>query len=175
MAASTEFRAQGTETKPEIFKSVEQYLGRLSLGVSSVDAERPWGGFFVIDETQTAEFIGAYFPDLPRGDIEKGGRLSPKILIVEPGKRLSWQYHNRRQELWRVISGPAGVITSDTDTQGAVEPINTDDTVQFGTQIRHRLVGLENWGVIAEIWQHTDPANPSNEDDIIRVSDDFGR
>jgi mannose-6-phosphate isomerase len=29
--------------------------------------------------------------------------------------------------------------------------------------------------LIAEIWQHTDSENPSDEDDIIRVSDDFGR
>jgi hypothetical protein len=29
--------------------------------------------------------------------------------------------------------------------------------------------------MLAEIWQHTDDANPSNEDDIVRVQDDFGR
>jgi mannose-6-phosphate isomerase len=40
---------------------------------------------------------------------------------------------------------------------------------------RHRLVGLAEWGVLAEIWQHTDSKNPSDEDDIIRVQDDFGR
>ena len=175
MTTATEFRILGTETKSEILKLVIQYLDTLGLAVSSVDSERPWGGFFVIDETQTTDFIRAYFPDLPLGDIEKGGRLSPKILIVEPGKRLSWQYHNRREELWKVISGPVGVITSDTDTQSPVAPISSGDTIQFGTQVRHRLVGLETWGVIAEIWQHTDPTNPSNEDDIIRVADDFGR
>lgn len=27
----------------------------------------------------------------------------------------------------------------------------------------------------AEIWQHTDATRPSDEDDIIRVQDDFGR
>jgi hypothetical protein len=40
---------------------------------------------------------------------------------------------------------------------------------------RHRLVGLDVQGVIAEIWQHTDANHPSDEDDIIRVQDDFGR
>ena len=39
----------------------------------------------------------------------------------------------------------------------------------------HRLVGLSNWGIIAEIWQHTDPEKPSDEEDIVRVQDDFGR
>ena len=40
---------------------------------------------------------------------------------------------------------------------------------------RHRLVGLENWGVVAEFWQHTDPDHPSDEDDIVRVQDDYKR
>ena len=35
---------------------------------------------------------------------------------------------------------------------------------------RHRLVGLSDWGKIAEIWQHTDPNNPSNEDANLVVS-----
>jgi hypothetical protein len=40
---------------------------------------------------------------------------------------------------------------------------------------RHRLIGLENWGVVAEFWQHTDPEHPSDEDDIVRVQDDYKR
>ena len=39
---------------------------------------------------------------------------------------------------------------------------------------RHRLVGLENYAVVAEIWQHTDIDNPSDEKDIVRLQDDFG-
>jgi hypothetical protein len=40
---------------------------------------------------------------------------------------------------------------------------------------RHRLVGLDAQAIIAEIWQHTDASHPSDEDDIVRVQDDFGR
>jgi hypothetical protein len=40
---------------------------------------------------------------------------------------------------------------------------------------RHRLIGLNEWGIIAEIWQHTDATHPSDEDDIVRLQDDFGR
>jgi hypothetical protein len=29
--------------------------------------------------------------------------------------------------------------------------------------------------MIAEIWQHTNADQPSDEDDIVRVQDDFGR
>jgi hypothetical protein len=41
--------------------------------------------------------------------------------------------------------------------------------------MRHRLVGLGDWGVLAEIWQHTDLQNPSDEEDIVRLQDDYGR
>ena len=40
---------------------------------------------------------------------------------------------------------------------------------------RHRLSGLDSWGIVAEIWQHTDAESPSNEDDIVRLEDDFNR
>ena len=40
---------------------------------------------------------------------------------------------------------------------------------------RHRLIGLNDFGVIAEIWQHTDVNNPSDENDIVRIQDDYGR
>ena len=51
---------------------------------------------------------------------------------------------------------------------------NPGDQIKLQQGIRHRLVGLKDFGVVAEIWQHTDPV-PSDEDDIIRVQDDFGR
>ena len=35
--------------------------------------------------------------------------------------------------------------------------------------------GLDETSVVAEIWQHTDATHPSDENDIIRVQDDFGR
>jgi len=47
--------------------------------------------------------------------------------------------------------------------------------VELAQGERHRLVGVDEWGVIAEIWKHTDPTNPSDESDIVRVQDDFGR
>ena len=161
--------------KSTVFTEVQKYLAAIGLPIIAVDADRPWGGFYVIDESHLDNFIKEYFPELARGQIERGARLSPKILIVAPGARLSWQYHYRREELWKNISGAVGYITSPTDDQGQLQTLATDETVQFAAKIRHRLVGLESWGVIAEIWQHTDPAKPSDESDIVRVADDFGR
>lgn len=165
-----------SDTKEQIFARVESYLGSLGLRSIAVDRERPWGGFFVIDEEQTSLFVNTYFPDYPQDQISQyGNKLSPKILLVEPHKRLSWQYHDRRAELWKTVAGPTGFIEGPTDEQGEVKTLPVGETVQHDAQVRHRLIGLDNWGVVAEIWQHTDPKNPSNEEDIVRVADDFGR
>lgn len=171
-----ELTLPNTENKEEVFASVKQYLGNLGLRAVSIDQARPWGGFFVIDEAQTTEFINVYFPDYPKEQISQyGSKLSPKLLVVEPHKRLSWQYHDRRAELWKTVAGPTGFIEGLTDEQGEVKTLPVGETVQHDAQVRHRLIGLDNWGVVAEIWQHTDPQNPSNEEDIVRIEDDFGR
>jgi hypothetical protein len=47
--------------------------------------------------------------------------------------------------------------------------------VEFQAGERHRLVGLDQLGIVAELWQHLDPAHPSDEEDIVRLQDDFGR
>lgn len=143
--------------------------------ITSSDLNRPWGGFYVIDETQAQLFADTFFDGLDVSSLKIGGKLSPKILLVAPEKRLSWQYHNRRAEIWKVVSGQVGVVRSDDDTEGELVVHNEGDVITLAQGERHRLVGLSGQGVIAEIWQHTDPSHPSDEDDIVRVQDDFGR
>ncbi len=164
------------QPKAEVFAEIESYLGKFAIDIESIDAVRPWGGFFAINESATKKFISTYFPDFDSNHITKyGGKLSPKILVVEPEQKLSWQYHNRRAELWRVVSGTVGVVTSNDNAEGPIRELGESQVVQFDALTRHRLVGLANWGVVAEIWQHTDSSNPSDEDDIVRVSDQYGR
>lgn len=163
------------DSKEKVFTEVEAYLQKEGFKYTNKDAERPWGGFFVIDETQGDKFIDTYFSSIPKDDILAGNKISPKILLVEPGKRLSWQFHHRRSEIWKVIGGHAGIVTSLTDHQNAVRQLANGDIVELKRGERHRLVGLDQWGIIAEIWQHTDKENPSDEEDIVRVEDDFGR
>lgn len=165
-----------TASKEAVLKSIESYLTEEKLAIASHDFSRPWGGFFVIDESQSDRFIRLYFPHLKAADLKIAGKLSPKILVVAPGQRLSWQYHHRRAEIWKLIGGVAGVVTSETDVEGPLHKFVLGEIIQLKQGQRHRLVGLpEGWGVIAEIWRHTDAANPSDESDIVRVQDDFGR
>lgn len=162
-------------SKEELFSEVAQTLIEQGFQIQQQDQTRPWGGFFVIDEAQAQQFANMYFNGLDVQELKISGKLSPKILIVAPGKRLSWQYHHRRAEIWQVVSGTVGVVTSNTDEEHELKLLNPGDVIRLNQGERHRLVGLDEWGVLAEIWQHTDAANPSDEDDIVRVQDDFGR
>ena len=162
-------------TTTTIFQDTEQDLVQQGFQFERKDFNRPWGGFFVIDESQAAAFVAKYFPGFDTADLIDGRKVSPKILLVAPNKRLSWQYHFRRSEVWRVVSGTVGIVRSDTDEEGVLKSYKVGDTVTLAKGERHRLVGLEEWGMVAEIWQHTEPENPSDEDDIVRLQDDFGR
>ncbi len=164
-----------TISRELVFEEVRLFIAENGLEVVSADHARPWGGFFVLNEAQSPKFIKTFFPQFSVEDFEGFEKLSPKILVVAPETRLSWQYHHRRSELWKVIGGTTGVIKSMTDEQNDVQKLRVGAIVNLKQGERHRLVGLESYGIVAEIWQHTDPENPSDEEDIVRVSDDFGR
>jgi len=157
------------------FNLTEKLIKSLGFRVVSKDFERPWGGFLVIDEDQAQDFSNQFFKGINIEELKISGKLSPKILIVNPESRLSWQYHNRRAEIWRVYKGEVGIIRSEDDTQNEIEIYREGDQITLKQGERHRLIGLDNYGVVAEIWQHTDKNDPSDEEDIVRVQDDFGR
>ncbi|RXK58369.1 phosphoheptose isomerase [Lacibacter luteus] len=161
--------------KLSILEQQKQLIEANGFRINTFDFTRPWGGFFVLDESQADKFIEEYFPTYKKEDLMLGNKLSPKILCVAPEQRLSWQYHFRRAEIWRVVEGEVGVVMSETDEQTEVEHFEPGDIIVLNKGQRHRLVGLSGWGIIAEIWQHTDPSNPSDEEDIVRLQDDFGR
>lgn len=161
--------------KGELFKEIGEKLNSEGFQVDKEDQTRPWGGFFVINEDQAQEFANTYFDGLDVQELRISGKLSPKILVVSPSKRLSWQYHHRRAEIWRVVKGEVGVVTSPTDEEHELKILKIGDTIKLTQGERHRLVGLGEYGVVAEIWQHTDAENPSDEEDIVRLQDDFGR
>jgi len=161
--------------KNSVFEQIEAELKKENFTIISQDQTRPWGGFFVLDESQAEVFASKFFPHLKMTEIHITNKLSPKILIVAPHKRLSWQYHFRRAEIWKVLAGVVGVKTSATDEEGEIQELAPGSFIKLEKGERHRLIGLETWGIVAEIWQHTNPENPSDEDDIVRVQDDFGR
>ena len=133
------------ETPKElVFENVAEYLHQQGLKIDKQDSTRPWGGFFVLDERQAGKFIAIYFPHLTQDELNISGKLSPKVLVVAPAKRLSWQYHHRRAEIWKLIGGTAGVVTSNTDDEKDKTHLQIGDIIQLKQGERHRLIGMEN-------------------------------
>ena len=159
----------------EFFTINYKALKSQKLNIIDKDTERPWGGFFVISEENAQYFSNIYFNGINTEELKVSGTLSPKILIIAPNKRLSWQYHHRRIEIWKIVSGEIKVITSHDDIERKEEILKEGDEIRLSKRERHRIIGLEDYAVVAEIWIHTDKDNPSDENDIVRVQDDYGR
>ena len=159
----------------DIYKKISEKLKLQNLNIVDKDIERPWGGFFVIDEIDSQNFSDFYFDGLKTDNIKISGKLSPKILVIAPNKRLSWQYHHRRSELWKVVSGSIRVITSHDDVERNEVLLKEGDEIKLAQGERHRIIGMDEFAVVAEIWIHTDKDNPSDEEDIVRIQDDFNR
>jgi mannose-6-phosphate isomerase-like protein (cupin superfamily) len=126
-----------------MYQKIKKEIESFGLRVVSHDFERPWGGFLVIDEIQAKEFSNKFFEGLNVNSLRIGGKLSPKVLIVKPAARLSWQYHNRRAEIWQVYKGSAGIIRSDSDEENEMKVYNEGDQIILKQGERHRLIGLD--------------------------------
>ena len=162
----------------EVNEEVARVLKEFGYDIALYDYERPWGGFNQLANNNADAFIEEFFPGLSPEEARLGHgdfALSPKILTVAPEKRLSWQYHDRRAERWTYLT-EGGYYKSLTDKQGEQQFANAGDVVQFERAERHRLVGaVGHYTLVAEIWQHTNPRELSDEADIVRLADDFKR
>ena len=159
----------------DILKEVELLLSNNNLNIISKDIDRPWGGFYVIDESQAQSFTSLFFNNLDVSKLSLSGKLSPKILVIKPKKRLSWQYHYRRSEIWSVIKGGIIVSKSDDDVEKELINLKAREQIEISKEERHRIIGTDKYALVAEIWIHTDKDNSSDEEDIVRVQDDFDR
>lgn len=161
--------------KNEVFDQVERFLIDSGFGIHSKDSERPWGGFFVLEEDYIRKFKDMFFSSVILTEDQFKQKLSPKFLLVSPNARLSWQYHFRRSELWTLVAGDGSISRSLTNEQALPVSLEIGKVVILEQGERHRLIGNSNWGIVAEIWVHTDPDQPSDESDIVRLQDDYSR
>ena len=109
--------------------------------------ERPWGKFIVLEDTRTHKV---------------------KRLILKPGKRLSYQRHQKRTEHWVILSGRAIVILDDVSTEH-----QPGDTIHVPVGAKHRLINAHPEEDL--IWIEVQRGSYFGEDDIERFEDDFGR
>jgi mannose-6-phosphate isomerase-like protein (cupin superfamily) len=114
--------------------------------VTNYKEERPWGSFEIL-------------ADRPN--------YKTKILTVLPGKRLSLQAHQKREENWIVVSGKAQVQIDDEFIE-----LDRGEHVYIPKTAKHRL---ENRGSEELTIIEVQTGEYFGEDDIVRYEDDFNR
>lgn len=90
-----------------------------------------------------------------------------KRITVNPGKRLSYQKHSKRQEHWVVVKGQ-GKVTLDN----SAKEVNIGEAVDIPIDMAHRI---ENIGSEPLVFIEIQTGTYFGEDDIVRLKDDYGR
>ncbi len=108
--------------------------------------ERPWGSYDVLEDAA-------------------GHKV--KRITVQPGKRLSYQRHQKRAEHWFVVSGVCTVTL-----EGKELHIGPGEHVDIPQGAAHRA---ENRGTEPMDFIEVQHGTYFGEDDIERLEDDFGR
>ena len=114
--------------------------------ISKEKEERPWGRFFVLHD-------------------EPNYKL--KRIEVDPGGRLSYQYHKNRSEVWTIVQG-IGNVTID----GKIKECKVGDSIFIPMKAKHRI---ENKGNQKIVFIEVQIGSYFGEDDIIRIEDDYDR
>ncbi len=107
---------------------------------------RPWGRYDILDEA---------------------AGFKVKRIIVDPGRRLSYQSHARRSERWIVAAGVARVTLDGRVSEAAV-----GEVVIVPVGAKHRV---ENPGGEPLVFIEVQIGEYLGEDDIMRYEDDYGR
>jgi len=109
-------------------------------------ATRPWGKYYVIHEDKNYKI---------------------KRIEVETGKRLSYQYHNKRSEMWTIIEGNAKITLDDK-----THILKSGESIKIPRKSKHRV---ENVGQSSLVFIEIQTGDYFGEDDIVRIEDDFNR
>ena len=117
-------------------------------------------------------------PELPPGEqetrpwgkwknVHEGPGYRVKKLIVEPGHRMSLQYHNHRSEHWVVVNGRArAIIGKDTLDLGVLQ------SAHVPRRTIHRIENpFDEPVIIIEVQE----GKLLLEEDIVRIQDDYQR
>lgn len=107
---------------------------------------RPWGEYWVLEDTETHKV---------------------KRILVNPGQRISLQYHHHRSEIWTIISG-IGTITIDGETR----EFHYGDVAKIVQGATHRV---ENKTSEPLYFIEVQLGTYFGEDDIVRIDDDYNR
>ena len=86
---------------------------------------------------------------------------------MDPGGRLSYQYHHKRSEAWIIVEG-VGTITLDGD----IKEYSKGETVLIPQGVKDRI---ENKASEKVVFIEVQTGSYFGEDDIVRIEDDYNR
>jgi len=113
----------------------------------SIESEkRPWGRYYVLHDELNYKI---------------------KRIEVDPGGRLSYQYHLKRSESWVIVEGH-GLIT----LEGESKFYSKGQTIIIPKKSKHRI---ENRGDKILVFIEVQTGIYFGEDDIVRIEDDYKR
>ncbi len=107
---------------------------------------RPWGSYTVLEDEKTHKV---------------------KRIVVKPEQRLSYQKHVHRSEHWFIVSGIANVTLD-----GKEIILRSGESVNIPLGAAHRIA---NPGDKDLVFIEIQTGTYFGEDDIERLSDDYGR
>ena len=90
-----------------------------------------------------------------------------KLIVIETGRRLSLQYHDRKDEAILVTSGRLLLHLENDAGEMTTRELTAGDAAHVAVGRRHRFEALER----VELVEVSTP----ELDDVVRVEDDFGR
>jgi mannose-6-phosphate isomerase len=114
--------------------------------VASRHVEKPWGRELIWAVTD--RYVG-------------------KILVIETGRRLSYQLHEVKDEWIHVLSGRLLLTLEDAAGTDQDQELGPGDGAHIATGRRHRFTAIER----CELVEVSTP----ELDDVVRLADDFGR
>ena len=129
-------------------RDVVNYLkdqGRRETTEAPINA-RPWGTYQILHQ---------------------GDRFKIKHIVINPGSRLSLQYHHHRTEHWVVVRGTALAVVGGKEIY-----VHEGESTFIPKSTPHRLV---NPGKIPLEIIEVQNGEYAGEDDIIRIEDDYKR
>lgn len=108
--------------------------------------EKPWG--YELIWAHTERYVG-------------------KVLHIRAGHKLSWQYHEIKDETIHVLSGLVDLETEAEGDPHRVVRLHPGQSVHVEPLRRHRLIAVEDCDLLE--------ASTSELADVVRLADDYGR
>ena len=108
--------------------------------------EKPWG--FELLFAHTPKYVG-------------------KLIFVRKGHRLSFQYHNQKDESMYIYQGKAMIEIEDGDGQLVQSVAESGHALWLPPGTKHRVAALEDTTLF-------EVSTPELED-VVRLEDDYGR